>query len=91
VLQKIGTAAYKIELPEGSMVHPTFHVSQLKPFSADYSLVYSDLAKIPDLTSLEVTPESILQRRLVKKGNNVVVQVLVKWSHLLTASATWED
>jgi hypothetical protein len=33
----------------------------------------------------------VLDRRLVKKGNSAVPQVLVKWSNLPAASATWED
>lgn len=35
-------------------------------------------------------PESILERRMVKKGNKVVCQVLVKWSGSNASQATWE-
>ena len=31
-----------------------------------------------------------MQRRIVKKGSKVVVQLLVKWSGLLADATTWE-
>lgn len=91
VLERIGLAVYKLELPADSLVHPVFHISQLKPFHLDYTPVFSELAKMADLDDRELEPEAILQRRLVKKGNHVVPQVLVKWSQLPESAATWED
>jgi hypothetical protein len=91
VLARIGKAAYKVELPEGAQIHNTFHVSQLKPFTPDYTPVYKDLPQVVDLEHQELQPERVLQRRLVKKGNNAVPQWLIKWNHLPEDSATWED
>jgi hypothetical protein len=63
----------------------------LKSFTADYSLVHSQLSDTPALDVLNVTPERIFDRRLVKKGNIAITQVLVQWSGLPESSSTWED
>ena len=91
VLEKVGNAAYKLELPRGSMVHPVFHVSQLKGHVPDHTPVFTTLPVPLDLSRPGVIPEEILDRRLVKKGNASYLQILVKWSSIPAASATWED
>lgn len=91
VLDKIGAAACRLQLPEDNKIHNVFHVSQLKPFTPNYSPVYSDITKLLNLDTATLEPVAILERRLVKKGNSAVPQVRVQWSHLPVESATWED
>jgi hypothetical protein len=91
VLERIGPVAYKLDLPASAKVHPVFHVSQLKPFTANYSPVYSELPAAADLAAASPVPAAILQRRLVKKGHAAMPQVLIQWAHLPSDAATWED
>jgi hypothetical protein len=91
VLERIGSTAYKLDLPEGSLIHPVFHVSPLKPFTPNYTLVFTELPSSVDLSVQELQPEQVLERRLVRKGNKAIPQVRVKWSTLPEAAATWKD
>ncbi|EMS64211.1 Ubiquitin carboxyl-terminal hydrolase 8 [Triticum urartu] len=71
-------------------IHSIFHVSQLKPYTPDYTLVFSKLPRTPDLTATPVEPIAILERILVKKGNSSVVQVKVQCSSPAADLASWE-
>jgi len=71
VLECLGIVAYRLELPSDSKVHPIFHISQLKPFVADHTPLYSTLPVTTDLEASVAVPEQVLDRHLVKKGNTV--------------------
>ena len=90
VLDRIGKMAYKLELSADSRIHPVFHVSQLKPFTPNYTPVFAELPRPPDLAGHDDEPVEILERRMVKRGNSALVQVKVRWRHDRTAT-TWED
>ncbi|WVZ98670.1 hypothetical protein U9M48_044077 [Paspalum notatum var. saurae] len=91
VLERIGKVAYRLDLPDGSSIHLVFHVSQLKPFTADYSPVFSTLPAVPDLDGPSIQPATIVERRLVKRGTSAVPQVRIQWTGLSPSATTWED
>jgi hypothetical protein len=91
ILDKVGTAAYKLQLPDHAEIHPVFHVSQLKPFTPDHTPVYDSLPQVTDLEAAATIPEAVVDRRLVKKGNQAIAQVKLTWVGLTTEVTTWED
>lgn len=91
VLERVGNLAYRLKLPPDGRIHPVFHISQLKPFVPSYTPVFSELPKVPDLTTTPLKPIAIQERRMVKKGDAALTQVWVQWSTLPADATTWED
>jgi hypothetical protein len=91
VLERIGTVAYRLDLPANSKIHNVFHVSQLKDYTPDFTPVFTELPTIPSLDTVNTEPEGVLDHRLMKKGRTSVLQMLIKWSGLPPDAATWED
>ncbi|XP_077223350.1 uncharacterized protein LOC143856954 [Tasmannia lanceolata] len=90
VLERTGPAAYRLDLPTGAKIHPVFHVSCLKKKLGEHTLVQLHLPDNSPTGDGWVQPHSILDRRIVKRNNKVVVEVLVHWDTLPIEDATWE-
>jgi hypothetical protein len=75
VLEPIGAVAYHLDLPPASLIHPVFHISQLKEYHQDYSPMFSELPVQVDFSKEMLQPDLILECRLVQKGNATIPQV----------------
>lgn len=91
VLAKIGNAAYKLLLPEGCQLHDVFHVSQLKKHLGPTAIPSPELPLIDAKGTVKVAPMAILQRRVIPRNNEPVVQWLIDWFNMPECEATWED
>ncbi|GJT56679.1 hypothetical protein Tco_0991733 [Tanacetum coccineum] len=81
---RIGTLAYKLELPSTTHVHLVFHVLKLKKcHSTDLSM--GTLPMCDTGERLAVTPYKLLDRKLAKQGNRAVIYGLIT-----VEDATWE-
>ncbi|GJV17245.1 hypothetical protein Tco_1362568 [Tanacetum coccineum] len=79
ILAKVGTVAYRLELPEQlSKVHSTFHVLNLKKCLSDETLVISlDEIQIDDKLHFIEEPAEIMDRevRRLKQSRIPIVKV----------------
>jgi hypothetical protein len=91
VLQKIGTMAYKLELPASSRVHPVFHVSCLKKVIGDKIPVQTILPELDDEGKMILEPEAITDTRIRQLRNRSISEYLIKWRKLPAKDSTWED
>ena len=91
VLQKIGTMAYKLELPTSSRVHPLFHVSCLTKVIGDKIPVETILLELDEEGKIILEPEAVTETRTLQLRNRSISEYLIKWKNLPTEDSTWED
>jgi hypothetical protein len=88
-LERIGTVAYKLQLPSEAKIHPVFHVSQLREYKGDVSSIVGGVPVLWEESS--VHPIAILDRQMRKKGNGAGTYLLVQWHGAGKEAATWEE
>lgn len=79
---------YKLKLPSESKLHPVFLVSLLKEYNVELP---EDITPIPEsITTDEVMPESIVNKRITTEAGKQFVEVPAEWKDMPREEATWE-
>nr|GFC74810.1 putative reverse transcriptase domain-containing protein [Tanacetum cinerariifolium] len=92
VLAKVGTIAYRLELPQQlSMVHSTFHVSNLKKCLSDEPLAIPlDELHINDKLHFVEEPVEIIDREIKRLRQSCILIIKVRWNSKRGLEFTWE-
>ena len=91
VLSEIGKVAYRLRRPDQSLIHPVFHVSLLKCNLSKHVVPITQLLITDGAGRMRVEPIAVMDRRMVKRKNVVVVQWLVQLWNLSPEEAIGED
>ena len=91
VIRKVGEVAYQLELPMGRKNHNVFHVSCLRKVIGYKISVSDNLPPLYDEGQLVLIPNKILRTRERRLRSITIKEYLVKWKHLPSEEATWED
>ncbi|KAJ9545025.1 hypothetical protein OSB04_024732 [Centaurea solstitialis] len=92
VVARVGKVAYRLELPpELSLIHDTFHVSQLRKCLADESAhIPIDDIQVDERLNYVERPIAILERKTKSLRNKEIGLVKVQWEHRKGSEWTWE-
>ena len=91
ILKKIGSVAYKLQLPAEAKIHPIFHVSQLK-----FAQGFANIGYLPPLPLSQdgehlLEPELIQDARVVTEHGVQNVELLIKWIGRSQEDSSWEN
>ncbi|WVY98418.1 hypothetical protein V8G54_030569 [Vigna mungo] len=87
IIEKFSPAAYRLQLPPGSKVHPVFHVSALKKSIAATITSQPLPLFLADDWELKVQPADALAVRRNQQGE---IEILIRWKDLPDFKNSWE-
>nr|GEW07653.1 hypothetical protein [Tanacetum cinerariifolium] len=92
ILAKVGTVAYRLELPEQlSRVHSMFHVSKLKKCMANKPLdIPLEEIQVDDKLNFIEEPIEIMDRDVNRLKQSHILIVKVRWNSWRGPKFTWE-
>ena len=92
ILARIGPIAYKLNLSQQlSNIHPTFHVSNLKKYLPDETLIIPlDEIELNENLNFVEEPVEILAREVKKTKQSRIPIVKVCWNKKRGPEFTWE-
>ena len=98
VIERVGRLAYRLEIPEGWLIHPVFSIAHLEPCPAPGSDPFerSSPDHIPPVSthpdgSMDCEIERLLNKRTYKKGRGYVTEYLLRWKSYGPEWDRWYD
>ncbi|XP_076902005.1 uncharacterized protein LOC143556616 [Bidens hawaiensis] len=91
ILKRVGSVAYQLQLPQGSLIHDVFHVSLLRRCEGEALTLNPVVLDETALTPPVQEPEYVLDEWVIAKGKyRPKIEILVKWVGKNREEATWE-
>ena len=94
-IKRVGVVAYKLKLPKRLQIHPTIHVSFLKPYHGDKEgPARNEARRTPPTVMVQFDREvdRILDKMVTgyQNGGYMITYYLVKWKGATETEASWE-
>jgi len=91
ILAKVGTIAYRLQLPDEAKIHSVFHAYMLKKFRGQHNDPYIPIQNWKLDHGPILLPWKVLASRTLLRGQLKIPQVLIHWQNTPPHVATWEN